>query len=423
MIWRRLIYHENTKIKKIEILFAFFRVFAISCFRDYFSWLSALRQTRVRNLGEKKMKIEELKTPAFLIDLPKLKTNIEMMKARAREKLVTLRPHVKTHKTAEIAGMQTASEAPGITVSTLAEARFYQKSGFEDITYGFPITANKLSEAAELTARLQAFNLLLDHPQTLSALEVYGQEHGIKFKVFLKVDSGYHRAGVDPSKPASVQLARRLAESDHTEFKGILTHAGHSYHCSNPAEIAEVAGQERDVMTQFAGHLREEGIKCETVSIGSTPTAMHAPHWQGVDEIRPGNYAFFDKFQADIGSCKIEDVAATVLTTVASHYPDHNQILIDAGALALSKDPGADHLDNDMVFGGAQNHPHLKIFSLAQEHGLITSNDPIDFEKYPVGSLLRIIPNHSCLTAALFPIYHVVEEDQVVDEWTPMRGW
>ena len=132
---------------------------------------------------------------------------------------------------------------------------------------------------------------------------------------------------------------------------------------------------------------------------------------------------FFDKFQADIGSCKTEDVAATVLTTVASHYPDHNQILIDAGALALSKDPGADHLDNDMVFGGVKNHPHLKIFSMAQEHGLITSNDPLDFEKYPVGSLLRIIPNHSCLTAALFPNYYVVEGDQVIDEWTPMRGW
>jgi D-serine deaminase-like pyridoxal phosphate-dependent protein len=369
------------------------------------------------------MKIEELRTPAFLIDLPTLKHNIQQMKDRARDNKVTLRPHVKTHKSAEIAGMQTTPEAPGITVSTLAEARFYQKSGFKDITYAFPITANKMSEAAELTADLHSFNILLDQPQTLTALDEYGREHDIRFKVFLKVDCGYHRAGVDPSKPESVQLARRLASSDHIEFKGILTHAGHSYHCSNPSEIVEVANQERDVMTQFAALLQNEAITCDSVSVGSTPTAMHAPHWQGVTEIRPGNYAFFDKFQTDIGSCHIEDVAASVLTTVAAHYPDHNRMLIDAGALALSKDSGADHLGRDIVFGAVRNHPRLKLFSISQEHGLITGNDPIAFEKFPVGSLLQIIPNHSCLTAALFPKYHVIEEKQVVDEWTPMRGW
>jgi len=369
------------------------------------------------------MKIEALKTPAFLINLHKLKTNVQRMKARAQKYNVILRPHVKTHKTAEIAGMQTTSEAPGITVSTLAEARFYQKSGFKDITYAFPITANKLSEAAELSASLNVFNILLDQPQTLSAVEAYGREHGIKFKVFLKVDCGYHRAGVDPSKPESVQLARRLAATDCIEFKGILTHAGHSYHCSNPAEIIEVARQERGVMVQFADRLREDGIACDTVSVGSTPTAMHAPDWQGVTEIRPGNYVFFDKFQADIGSCRPQDVAATVLTTVAAHYPAHNQMLIDAGALALSKDLGADHLGNEIVFGGILNNPKLNLSSISQEHGLITSKDPIAFIKYPVGSLLRIIPNHSCLTAALFPKYHIVEDDKVVDEWTPMRGW
>lgn len=369
------------------------------------------------------MKLANLKTPAFLIDLPRLKENLQLMKERAQKHSVTLRPHVKTHKTAEIAAMQATPESPGITVSTLAEASFYQKSGFKDITYAFPITANKLAEAAELTTSLPVFNILLDQPQTLSAVEDYARQHGIRFNIFLKVDCGYHRAGVDPSAPESVRLARQLAETEQIEFKGILTHAGHSYHCSNPAEIIKVAEQERDVMAQFAGRLRESGIACHTVSVGSTPTAMHAPDWQGVTEIRPGNYVFFDQFQADIGSCRPEQVVATVLTTVAAHYPAHNQMLIDAGALALSKDPGADHLGDDMSFGGVLNHPRLRLFSISQEHGLITSNDPIAFEKFPVGSLLQITPNHSCLTAALFPKYHVVEKDQVVDEWTPQRGW
>jgi D-serine deaminase-like pyridoxal phosphate-dependent protein len=372
---------------------------------------------------EKKVKIKDLKTPAFLIDLVKLKDNVQMMKARAQTHSVSLRPHVKTHKTAEIAGLQTSAEAPGITVSTLAEARFYQKSGFKDITYAFPITANKLAEAARLTAGLPAFNLLLDQPQTLSAVAAYAREHGIRFNVFLKVDCGYHRAGVDPTRPESVALARQLAAAGGIEFKGILTHAGHSYHCSNPAEIAAVAEQERDVMARFAEQLQTSGIVCDTVSVGSTPTAMHAPGWQGVSEIRPGNYVFFDKFQADIGSCGPAQVAATVLTTVAAHYPARNQMLIDAGALALSKDPGADHLGSDTVFGAVAGHPDLNLFSISQEHGLISARAPIAFENVPVGSRLQIIPNHSCLTAALFPKYHVVEGGRIVDEWTPMRGW
>lgn len=369
------------------------------------------------------MNLVNLKTPAFLIDLPKLKGNLQLMKARAQTHGVSLRPHVKTHKTAEIARMQTTPAAPGITVSTLAEARFYQKAGFSDITYAFPITANKLGEAAELTADLDIFNILLDQPPTLSAVDTYGREHGIRFNVFLKVDCGYHRAGVDPAASGSFELARRLAESDAVRFKGILTHAGQSYHCSNPAEIIEIAEQERDVMSRFADQLQQNKIACNTVSVGSTPTAMHAPNWQGVTEIRPGNYVLFDKFQADIGSCSPQQVAATVLTTVAAHYPDRNQMLIDAGALALSKDPGADHLGADIVFGGVVNHPTLKLFSISQEHGLITAKNPINFEDFPVGSLLQIIPNHSCLTAALFPKYHVVEGHQVVDEWKPMRGW
>jgi len=176
-------------------------------------------------------------------------------------------------------------------------------------------------------------------------------------------------------------------------------------------------------MAQFAGRLQQNATACDTVSVGSTPTAMHAPDWRGVTEIRPGNYVFFDKFQADIGSCRPRQAAATVLATVAAHYPAHNQMLIDAGALALSKDLGADHLDREIVFGAVVNQPDLKIFSLSQEHGLITADAPIAFENFPVGSLLQIIPNHSCLTAALFPKYHVVEDGQVVDEWTPLRGW
>ena len=369
------------------------------------------------------MKIEELKTPAFLVDLPKLKTNIRNMQARARMHDVRLRPHVKTHKTAEIARMQIQDEASGITVSTLAEARFFQKSGFDNITYAFPITPNKMAEAAELSGRMKQFHLLLDQRETARALETYGRDNSVCFSVFLKVDCGYHRAGVNPSKLESVQLAEKLRTSKHIQFKGILTHAGHSYHCRNREEITRIAKQERDVMVEFADRLKQHGLACETISVGSTPTAIHAPGWQGISEIRPGNYAFFDKFQADIESCALEETAAAVLTTVVAHYPQRNQMLIDAGALALSKDPGAVHLDEEFVYGAVPGNPLLKIFNISQEHGLITGQAPIAFNNFPLGSLLQIIPNHSCLSAALFPKYHVVEGNRVVDEWQPMRGW
>ena len=280
-----------------------------------------------------------------------------------------------------------------------------------------------MAAAAELTARMKHFHLLLDQLETATAVEAYGRDNNVGFSVFLKVDCGYHRAGVDPSTPESVQLAEQMQASTHIRFKGILTHAGHSYHCRNREEIIGVAQQERDVMVEFAERLKHHGIVCETVSVGSTPTAVHSPGWQGISEIRPGNYAFFDKFQADVGSCRLEEAAATVLTTVVAHYPQRNQILIDAGALALSKDPGAVHLDQEVVYGAVPGNPHLKIFSISQEHGLVTSESPIAFENIPVGSLLQIIPNHSCLTAALFPKYYVVDGNRIVDEWLPMRGW
>ena len=243
------------------------------------------------------MNITNLMTPAFLVDLPKLKANIQNMQARARRHGVGLRPHVKTHKTAEIARMQTLQEASGITVSTLAEARFYQKSGFDDITYAFPITLSKLAEAAELTALTKHFHILVDQLETLTTVEAYGRENGLRFSVFLKIDCGYHRAGVNPSAAESIQLAKQMHASQHITFRGILTHAGHSYHCRNPEEIIMIARQERDVMVEFADRLKQHGLACETISVGSTPTAIHAPGWQGISEIRPGNYAFLTSFK------------------------------------------------------------------------------------------------------------------------------
>lgn len=254
-------------------------------------------------------------------------------------------------------------------------------------------------------------------------MENYGHRNDVIFDVWLAVDTGNHREGVNPLSNDSVALAHEIANSEVANLKGILSHAGHAYKCKSPAEIQNVAEDERSKMVVFANKLRRNNIDCPHVSVGSTPTCVHARNWDGITEIRPGNYVFFDRFMASIGVCRFDDCAATVLARVIGHYPDENRLLIDAGALALSKDPGATHINSATGFGYMKEDPNLNIDGLSQEHGFVSGRKPIDFKLHPIGSTLRIIPNHSCLTAALFPEYHVVEGDQIVDKWTPVRGW
>jgi D-serine deaminase-like pyridoxal phosphate-dependent protein len=374
------------------------------------------------------MKLRALKTPAALVDLAIVERNTKRMAERMVGLGCRLRPHVKTHKCAEIARLQVRGHFGGITVSTLAEARFFAAAGFRDITYAFPLPINRIEEAANLSRRLDALNVLLDHPTTLHELETHAQRTGVSFSVFLKVDCGYHRVGVDPDREESVSFATKLSQSPHLDFRGILTHAGHAYRCRTREEISRVAGQERETMVAFADRLRRAGVRIDEVSVGSTPTMSVTDNLTGVTEARPGNYAFYDAFQAGIGSCSLSDCAFSVLVTVVGHYPDQNKLVVDAGSLAFSLDPGPHHTDPECGYGvfvtmDGRPVPELSLFSMSQEHGQVRGKGRIDFERYPVGSQLRVVPNHSCLTAAMFDRYHVVRDDEVVDEWSPVRGW
>ncbi len=331
---------------------------------------------------------------------------------------VAFRPHVKTHKTAEIARMQHSGALGPITVSTLAEAEFFADAGFGDITYAVPIAPEKLDRAAALARRIDSLNLLIDSEPALRALE----EHGEIFDVFLKVDCGYHRAGVDPEAPESFRLALAIARSPSVHFQGLLTHAGHSYHARTIKEIRSVAAEETACLTRFRARLAKEGLGGVMRSVGSTPTMSVVDRFDDVDEVRPGNYVFYDAFQATIGSCRREDCAVSVLATVIGSYPDRGEAIIDAGALALSKDLGPDHIDPQFGFGivcHTNMHPlPMRLIALSQEHGKLETSSPP-----PVGTRLRIIPNHSCLTAAMYDVYHVIENGNVVDEWRPCHGW
>jgi D-serine deaminase-like pyridoxal phosphate-dependent protein len=363
------------------------------------------------------MRIDDLATPALLVDLDVLQQNLERMQAIADRTSVRLRPHVKTHKCAAIAHKQRRLGARGITVSTIAEAQAFARAGFDDITWALPNPLSHLSDILALSRDIE-LRLLVDDESAIRTLE--GAKAGLH--VWLKVDCGYHRAGVDPRSPTTLDLIRMLSASDHLIFDGILTHAGHAYWAKDRKEIQSIASQERAVMLQLAETARAQGLSAREISIGSTPTMSVSGDLTGISEIRPGNYVFYDGTQAAIGSCDVEDCALTVLSSVISSHASAEYFVIDAGALALSKDPGPDHIVGHKgygaIFADYEAHaidPDLVIERLSQEHAIVRAMRPKAVA--PVGARVRILEHHSCLAAAQFDEYCVVRGDEVVDRW------
>lgn len=371
----------------------------------------------------------ELNTPAALVDLDVVERNCARMGERMATLGVRLRPHVKTHKTVEGALMQCGGRPGPITISTLAEARFFLAAGFTDMIYAVPTAPAKLDTAVELIRRGARLHLLVDHEATIAAASRCATEGRETLSLFLKVDCGSHRAGVDPAGDEAERLAHAITASPGLSLAGILTHAGHAYQCRNPREIATVARHERDVMVRLAERLRADGTEIPEVSVGSTPTMSVVDDLTGVTEARPGNYAFFDAFQVAIGACRLEDCAYTVATTVIGCYPDQRRLVVDAGALAFSKDLGARHMDEEFGYGTVMSSDmttrlwELRVTALSQEHGQVVVNPPRHAAEFPIGTVLRIVPNHSCLSAALFDAYTTLRGGAVVGQWRPVRGW
>lgn len=340
-----------------------------------------------------------------------------------------LRPHVKTTKCVDAARIQLDATTGPITVSTLAEARGFAAEGFTDITYAVPAAPSSGPELCRLAGELERLRVDVDHPGTVDALESAARRAGVRLELMLEADCGDHRCGVDPRAATSIELARRIAASPDLDFAGILTHGGQSYRSRQRSDAATVAELERDTMVAFADRLRSAGLEVGEVSVGSTPTVTAAHHFDGVTEVRPGNYVVFDAFQAAIGSCSVDDVACWVVSEVRGVYPQRRQLVVDAGALALSVDPGPRHVDPGCGFGlvcdleTGRPLSGLTVVKLSQEHGLIQADDDVDVSMLAPGDRLRIIPNHSCLAIACHETVHVVEGDRLVERWRPIRGW
>ena len=373
------------------------------------------------------MDFRTLKTPSLLLDHARVRGNSERINTRIAELDVRLRPHIKTHKCLEVGRLQTAGHSGAITVSTLAEARAFIAGGFTDILYAVPIDPGKFAEAIDLSRRCERFGVITDDLAVPGALNDAARAAGVTIGLHIKVDCGYHRVGVDPEAPESLELAKRIGDASHLRFGGILTHAGHSYNAATSDGGLEIARQERDVMVGFADQLRHAGLTVPVVSVGSTPTITQVDHLVGVDEARPGNYIFFDAFQATLGSCGFTDCALTVLASVVHRDRARRKIVVDAGAIALSKDRGAVEIDPGCGYGHVLdldgNDLGLRVSGMSQEHGMLTGVDDGVFDRLPIGSRVRILANHSCLTAAQYDHYNVLEGDRIVDRWEIHRGW
>ncbi len=371
--------------------------------------------------------MEDLKTPCLLLDFGRVEQNASRISRKATATGVRLRPHVKTHKCIEVARIQTAGHSGAITVSTLAEARAFATHGFTDITYAVPIERGKFDAAIEILHGGVELNLLTDDAATVKLLDAACGKANLKTDVFVKIDCGTHRVGVEPHMAEAIEIPRLIADSKNLTFAGILTHAGHSYDVKTKEEILAVARHERDVMAELADRLRSESIQVSTVSIGSTPTMSLIDDLTGMDEIRPGNYIFYDNFQATLGSCSFADTALTVLTAVIHKDVSRRKLVVDAGGIALSKDRGPVGLDPLCGYGRVLdlegNDTGMRVTGVSQEHGEIMADDSPMFEKLNVGDRVRILANHSCMTAAQHSHYNILENGEIVDRWEIYRGW
>jgi len=367
------------------------------------------------------LRLEDLPTPCLILDMGILENNLRRMSDTVRGHGVALRPHLKTAKSAEVARLATAGEAGGITVSTLAEAEYFVEHGFRDVLVANGLPPQKLDRVALLADTGAAITLVTDDVSMATAIA----SHRVAFRALIEINCGDNRAGVDPNGAELLEIAKALED----KLAGVMTHAGQSYECRSIECIRGVAEDERKSVVTAADRLRGAGFSCDVVSVGSTPTMTHAGNLDGVTEARPGVYMFQDLFQAEIESCGKSDIAVTVLASVIGRNLRARRLLIDAGAIALSKDRSTQATRHDAGFGeirdidNADSLGKCIIERAYQEHGAATVKDDA-LARLNIGDRVRVLPNHACLTASTHEHYYVVNGNRdVIDVWERVNGW
>jgi D-serine deaminase-like pyridoxal phosphate-dependent protein len=374
--------------------------------------------------------IAELDTPAALVDTRRMHRNIARMQQRLDALGVRFRPHVKTSKCLPVVQAQLAAGARGITVSTLKEAEEFFAAGVADILYAVGIAPSKLPQVVRLRQRGCDLKMITDSLVGAQAIAAFALEHGATLEALIEIDVDGHRSGIPPEGDALVPVARALDEAG-VRVGGVMAHAGGSYACDYPGSLRTAAEQERAGAVRAAERLRAAGFACPVVSIGSTPTALSAAHLEGVTEVRAGVYVFFDLVMHNVGVCGVDDIALSVLTTVIGHQEDKGWAIVDAGWMAMSRDRGTARQKHDFGYGQvcAEDGTPVAGYAMAsanQEHGIVSLEHGVDrgiATRFPVGTRLRILPNHACATGAQHPRYEALLEGGAVEAWPRFYGW
>jgi D-serine deaminase-like pyridoxal phosphate-dependent protein len=349
-------------------------------------------------------------TPALLIERPRLLANISEMATRADQAATALWPHAKTHKCAEIAGLQRTHGAAGLTVATLAEAEYFIAAGFDDVLLAYPPVGEWRLRRVATLARRARLRVVLDDAGVLEALIEACRLIGSRVPYLWEVDCGTGRLGTPPGEPtaAAVGSAPSAAECP---FGGLMTFGGFAYGARDDAELDGAAAAEREALASSARALSERGIECPRRSAGTTPTAHRVAPGAGIDELRPGNYVFYDATGVALGLVGPERCALSVLATVVGR-PDPRRVILDAGSKALA----AERLtERAYGFGFVADHPELRVERLYEQHAIVSAERPSDL---PVGARVQVVPNHACATANLHRRAIVVDQGDVVDAWS-----
>lgn len=352
-------------------------------------------------------------TPYLHLDVQKLQQNIERFARHFSE--IRLRPHIKTHKCAEIAHLQLKAGAAGICVATVAEAEAMAAQGINDIFMAYPLVGKAAADRffAIAGARLAtAFDSIFH----LEELKKHAARHA-PFRVRLEINSGQNRCGILPTPQEIAAIAEYLQKnSEFFELEGVFSHAGQVYRCENSEQIRKIAAAEEQAVAEAALFLRRLGFACPIVSTGTTPTALFTAN-KLVNECRPGNYVFNDAIQFANSTTSLENCALSIISRVIGRYSDH--LVIDAGSKALGLDRGAHGLVLVNGYGLIKGYDSLCISSLSEEHGIVTFSEVAQLPE--PGQLLEIIPNHSCAAANMFSQYHVFEAERFLTTW-PLIG-
>lgn len=342
-------------------------------------------------------------TPFAYLDVERLRRNLERMQALADRQGVALRPHIKTHKSIEIARQQLALGAVGITASKPTEALPFVRSEVPSLLLAFPIVdAERLQDLLnESTGHATAVTFILDSEAGAEALADAARLAGRRLDVHIKIDVGLGRVGVPPRSSVLTNLAESVARNPRLQLTGLISHAGHGYAAASPATLAQIAREERVMMLDSRDRLASLDLPLR-LTVGSTPTVLSTEDFSGIDEIRPGNYALSDLTAQRLGVADEDDIALAVVATIVSRNPQH--YIIDAGSKALTSDLGPHSSGGLAGFGrvlltdGADLHTRLTVSRLSEEHGFV----PRESTDLPVGTRVLILPNHSCPVVNLY---------------------